>query len=99
MWYTKFCHNHTAGCNELPTSTGESITYTPPSDVSAALSAGQRYTGTIATYNCLPGYQMVGGSSQRACGPDGTWNGTQLSCCKHAKIIQTQNGIIDVLLY
>ena len=58
------------------------ITYTPPHAVSATLPAGQRYTGTIATYSCSPGYQLTGGSSQRACGLNGTWNGTEPSCGK-----------------
>ena len=60
--------------------TNGAITYTPPRVVSAALPSGERYTGTIATYSCSPGYQLVGGSSLRACGPDGTWNGTEPAC-------------------
>ena len=57
------------------------ITYTPPADVSFdVLPVGQRFIGTIATYSCSPGYQLVGGSSLRACGPGGTWNGTEPSC-------------------
>ena len=36
--------------------------------------------GTIATYSCSPGYQLVKGSSLKVCGPNGTWNGTQPLC-------------------
>ena len=35
---------------------------------------------TIATYNCSPGYQLVEGSSLRACDLNGTWNGSDPSC-------------------
>ena len=56
------------------------IVYTPPRAVSASLPASKRYTGAIATYSCSPEYQLVGGSSVRACGPDGMWNGTELFC-------------------
>ena len=68
-------------CHDLPT-ISRTVTYTPPQKVSATLPAGQRYTGTVATYSCSPGYQLVGGSSLRACGPNGTWNGTEPSCSK-----------------
>ena len=68
-------------CFDIPEVTDGVITYTPPREgISAHLSVGQRYTGTIATYSCSPGYQLVGGSSLRACGPDGTWNGTKPTC-------------------
>ena len=67
-------------CSDLSDISNGSITYTPHRDVSAELPTGQRYTGTIATYSCSPGYQLVGGSSLRACGPDETWNGTEPSC-------------------
>ena len=67
-------------CIALSTINNGAITYTPPSDVSADLPACQRYPGTIATYSCSPGYQLVGGSSLRACGPDGIWNGTEPFC-------------------
>ena len=70
------------------------IIYTPPYAVSAGLPSGQRYTGTIATYSCSPGYQLVGGSSLRACGHDKTWNGTQPFCAGVCKIC-----IIILLLY
>ena len=69
-------------CPDMPAITNGTITYTPPRDVSATLPFGKRYTGTIATYSCSPGYHLVEGSSLRACGPDGTWNGTQPSCSK-----------------
>ena len=69
-------------CSDLPETNNRDITYTPLCVVSATLPAGQRYTGTIATYSCSPGYQLVGGSSLRACGPDGIWNGTEPSCGK-----------------
>ena len=66
-------------CPDLPDIPNVTITYTPPRDVSPELPDDQRYTGTIATYSCSSGYQLVGGSSPRACGPDGTWNGAELS--------------------
>ena len=67
-------------CSDLPVITNGAITYTPPRTVSASLPSGQRYTGTIATYSCSPGYQPGGGSSLRACGPDKTWNGIEPVC-------------------
>ena len=74
-------HVNEAKCSDLEKLTnGAIIEYTPPHEVSTDLSAGQRFTGTIATYSCSPGYQLVGGSSLRACGPNGTWNGTEPSC-------------------
>ena len=68
-------------CIDLLTVINGEVTYTPPRSVSANLLDGTRYAGTIATYNCLPGYQLIG-SSLRACEADGTWNGTAPSCCK-----------------
>ena len=67
-------------CDDLPELANGAITYTPPRGVSAALPDGQRYTGTIATHSCSLGYQLVGGSSSRACAANGVWNGTELSC-------------------
>ena len=67
-------------CHNLFDISDGSITYTPPRGVSGSLHYGQRYTGTIATYSCSPGYQLVGGSSLRACGPGGTWNGSDPAC-------------------
>ena len=75
-----------AVCNDLPETNNLEIIYTPPREVSANLSPGQRYTGTIATYSCSPGYQLVGGSSLRACGQDGSWKGTQPFCAGVCKI-------------
>ena len=70
-------------CTNLPSIDNGTITYTPPFVVSFnVLPAGQRFVGTVATYSCSPGYQLVGGSSLRACGPDGTWNGTEPSCAR-----------------
>ena len=74
--------NIIVGCSDLPETNNGTISYTPPRGVFSTLPAGQRYTGTIATYSCSPGYQLVGGSSLRACGPDGMWNGTQPFCGK-----------------
>ena len=51
------------------------VVYNYSSDVTNMLTAG-----TIATYSCSPGYQLVGGSSLRVCGPNGTWNELQPSC-------------------
>ena len=77
--YNYIIESNVATCDELRNING-AIIYTPPRDVSGnSLPAGQRYMGTIATYSCSPGYQLVGGSL-RACGPSGTWNGTQPSC-------------------
>ena len=69
-------------CDDLPVTNNTEVSYTPLRSLSASLHVGKRYTGTIATYNCLSGYQLVGGSSRRACGDDGEWNGTALSCGK-----------------
>ena len=79
-------HICAASCLDLPESSNISIVYTPSREVSAELLAGQRYTGTIATYSCSPGYQLVEGSSLRACGPNGIWNGTQPFCAGVCKM-------------
>ena len=78
--YYNINNNHYAVCDDLSEITHGFIFYCPIHDVSAGLPAGQRYTGTIATYSCSPGYQLMGGSSLRACGLDGSWNGTELFC-------------------
>ena len=72
-------------CDDLPVISNGSISYTPPRSDSAILPNGKRYVGTIATYNCLSGYQLVyvAGTSLRACGANGTWNGTAPSCGKY----------------
>ena len=70
-------------CSDLLETNNGTISYIPSHAVFATLPAGQRYKGTIATYSCSPGNQLVGGSSLRACGPDGIWNGTEPSCGKH----------------
>ena len=85
MWYVHilallFNFRLADRCNDLVSISNGTINYTPPHYISANLRPGQRYTGTIATYSCSPGYQLVRGSSLRACGPDGTWNGTEPSC-------------------
>ena len=72
-------------CDDLPVTNNGEVTYTSPRSVSANLPDGKRYTGTIATYNCLSGYQLVGGSSLRACGDNGEWNGTAPSCGKYCQ--------------
>ena len=72
---------HTVRCSNLFEIANGAITYTPPFDVSSdVLPPGERFVGTIATYSCSPGYQLVGGSSLRACSPSETWNGTEPSC-------------------
>ena len=79
------CYLNTVRCDDISDINNEtSIAYTPPRVVSAALPSGQRYIGTIVTYSCSLGYQLVGGSSLRACGPDGTWNGTESACGEQA---------------
>ncbi len=35
--------------------------------------------GSTATYSCSDGYDLVG-VSERVCGSDGVWNGTQPTC-------------------
>ena len=67
--------------------------YTPPRAVSAGLLIGQRYTGTIATYSCSPGYQLVGGSSLRACGNNGIWNGTEPVCGMYNQMKQHHSTV------
>lgn len=48
--------------------------------------SGGRVTVTATTYNeeaeyeCVIGYYISGGSTQRTCQADGTWNGTELQC-------------------
>ena len=64
-------------CDDLTSINEGSILYIPPRHVSATLSDGERYVGTIAT--CASGYQLVGGSV-RACVPGGMWNGTEPTC-------------------
>ena len=73
----------TAVCNNLPAISNGEVSYTPPRSVSASLPVGTRYRGTVATYSCSSGYQLVGGSSLRACGANGEWNGTAPSCGKY----------------
>ena len=65
--------------SDLPDVINGEVTFTPPHLETSRLPEGKRYTGTIATYSCSSGYQLVG-SSLRACGADGTWNGTTTSC-------------------
>ena len=78
-------------CVDLPDIyNGHEVSYTPPRSVSPNLPVGKRYTGTIATYNCLSGCQLVGGSSLRACGADGEWNGTASSCGKFCESSHVQ---------
>ena len=72
-------------CNDLPIIKNGEVSCTPLRSVSPFLLDGQRYTGTIATYNCSSGYQLVGGSSLRACGADGEWNRTAPSCGKYCQ--------------
>ena len=39
--------------------------------------------GSVATYTCDSGYVLLGGSQQRTCQDNGTWDGTEPSCiCK-----------------
>ena len=86
-------------CDDLPETSNSVIIYTPPRHVSAHLSYNQRFIGTIATYSCSTGYQQVGGSL-RACGPGGTWNGTQLLCQgKPQKQIYIANMFFCLLLF
>ena len=54
--------------------------------------------GTVAAYTCPPEYEQVGGSSLRACVPDGIWNGTEPSCgksqCTHSGCMLALNFYI-----
>jgi len=36
--------------------------------------------GTSCFFNCMPGYEMVGGSLQRTCQENRQWSGVQLQC-------------------
>ena len=85
-------------CVDLPVISNGEVTYTPPHSVSAGLPVGERYTGTIVTYNCLSGYQLVEGSSLRACGVNGTWNGTAPSCGKYCQWSHVYNLCIIIML-
>ena len=76
-----FVYYITVNCSDLPIIKNSEVFYTP----SKTLPDGKRYTGTIATYNCSSGYQLVGGSLLRACGANGKWNGTAPSCGKHCQ--------------
>ena len=78
-----FLNIYIVTCVDLLVISNAEVTYTPPHSISAGLPEGKRYVGTIATYSCLSGYQLEGGSSLRACGADGEWNGTALSCGKY----------------
>ena len=72
-------------CDDLPVISNGEVSYTPPHSVLPNLPSDKRYTGTRATYNCLSGYQLVGGTSLRACGANGEWNGTASSCGKYCQ--------------
>ena len=67
----------TVYCDDLSSTSDGVITFVPPRGVSSELLKDKRYIGTIATYSCLAGYKLVGGSSLRACGLGGVWNGTE----------------------
>ena len=69
-------------CDDLPVTNNSEVSYSPPRSVSASLPDSKRYTGTIATYTCSSGYQLVEESSLRACGANGEWNGTAPYCGK-----------------
>ena len=72
-------------CDDLPVIHNGEVSYTSPRSVSPSLPDGKRYVGTIATYNCSSGYQLVGGSLLRICGANGQWNGTAPSCGKYCQ--------------
>ena len=85
---------HADECRDLEQIDNGIIDYSPPHGLSATLPTGQRYIGTIATYICLPGYRLMGGSSLRACVltegfPSSGWNGTEPSCGKRSNIKHT----------
>ena len=82
-------------CDNLTGIQNSIIVYTPPRDFLATLPAGTRYIGTIATYSCSPGYQVVRGSSLRACGPDGTWNGTEPICESKVVFLPNKTSVIS----
>ena len=79
-----FLPSFAAECDDLPVANDNTdIIYTPPREVLPALHGDKWYKGIIATYSCSPGYQLVNGSSLRACGPKyNAWNGTEPSCSK-----------------
>ena len=81
---------NTGRCSDLKQIDNGIIDYTPPHGLSSTLNAGQRYIGTVATYICLPGYQLMGESLLRVCIlneslPD--WNGTEPACGKRSIIL------------
>ncbi len=41
--------------------------------------ASQRPVSTVATYTCVPGYTLNGGTT-RTCGSDGVWSGSPPTC-------------------
>ena len=66
-------------CFDFPLINDGSILYVPPGSVLPNIPAGEHYIGTIATYRCSPGYQLVGGLA-RTCVPGGMWNGIEPTC-------------------
>ena len=78
-------------CDDLPDiNNGHEVSYTPPRSIFPSLPDGERYTGTIATYNCLSGLSL------RAYGANGEWNGTAPSCGKFCESSHVQLDTISV---
>ena len=38
--------------------------------------------GSMATYTCDPGYDLIGGDALRTCSSDGDWNGMEPTGCQ-----------------
>lgn len=79
---------HAVTCPDLPELANGVITYTPPSDVSTFLPDEQRFIGTVATYDCLEGYQLANETMQNVCVQNGTWNETDIFCEGNILLLQ-----------
>ena len=72
--------------NLLPLSVRTCANLTDPADgqVTYSPSDTPRFVGTVATYSCEQGFDVVEGDMERTCQSDGTWTGSEPSCqrCK-----------------
>ncbi len=55
-------------CSDLPSLANRDIDY-------GGGSPGSRPVNTVATYTCVTGYTLSGGTTTRTCGSDGMWSG------------------------
>ncbi len=61
-------------CSDLPSLANGNIDY------GGAGSPNNRPVNTVATYTCVTGYTLTGGSNTRTCGSDGVWSGFAPVC-------------------